>query len=76
MNPTVDNVMINEVTPPLPGKSCKLQAGDEILKINDQTVRGRKAIGLMKYFKSIKPTDPKVYTIRRGDEMLVVDVRK
>lgn len=76
LNPTVVSVQVSKVAPPPPGGQCRLVAGDEILRINDRQVKGAKALGVMRYWKSLQATDPRVYTVLRGDEVLVVDVRK
>ncbi|HMT38342.1 MAG TPA: hypothetical protein PKD02_06540 [Thermomonas sp.] len=76
LNPTVVSVHVSKVAPPPPGGQCRLVAGDEILRINDRQVKGAKALGVMRYWKSLQATDPRVYTVLRGDDVLVVDVRK
>ena len=76
LSPTVVSVQVSKVAPPPPGGQCRLMAGDEILRINDRQVKGAKALGVMRYWKTLEPTDPRVYTVLRGGEVLVIDVRK
>lgn len=75
-NPSIAHVTIDQVAAPAPGQACKLQVGDEILKINDRQVKGGNALGVLRYIRGIKPGEPKVYTVRRGGQTLVIDVRK
>lgn len=75
-NPSIAHVTIDHVAAAAPGQSCKLQVGDEILKINDRQVKGGNALGVLRYIKGIQPSDPKVYTVRRGAQTLVIDIRK
>ncbi len=74
LNPTLVRVLVKEARPSAEGKTCALQANDEILKINDRVVPGTKAKALMAYWQGLGARDPKVFTVRRAGQVLQLDM--
>ncbi|MGY0559812.1 hypothetical protein ACW7G2_03700 [Luteimonas sp. A277] len=75
LSPTLDKVTVVEAKASGPDKPCLFMAGDELLRINDQVVPGRKAREVMKYWESLPTGAALDFSVRRNDEVisLVID---
>lgn len=73
LNPTLEKLTVRSMTSLKPGLDCKLQQGDEILQINSQPVRGRKAKEVQAYWKGLKQNEPITFkVIRQGKPLTLV----
>lgn len=70
LSPTLDKVTVVEAKDSSPDKPCLFMAGDELLRINDQVVPGRKAREVMKYWESLPAGTPLNFSIRRNNEVI------
>lgn len=72
LNPTVQSVTVASSTPRTPGAPCTLKAGDEILKINQQTVPGARATAVKAAWAAVKDGPPATLRIRRAGAVMTV----
>ena len=75
LSPTLDKVTVVDATASSEDKPCPFMEGDELLRINDQAIPGRKAREVMKYWESLPTGTARNFSIRRNDEVipLVID---
>ncbi|HEV2539514.1 MAG TPA: PDZ domain-containing protein [Frateuria sp.] len=72
LNPTLEKVVVAKATPTTPGKPCVLQAGDELLQVNDQVISGANAKQVMAYWKGLPKDSERTFKVRRAGAILTL----
>ena len=75
LNPILDRVTVTSARPTAPGKTCSLKPGDQILRVNQQTIPGQRALKVMRYWKAIPDGTPATLVVKRGDTTFTVSTR-
>lgn len=72
LNPTLEKVVVAKATPTTPGKPCVLQAGDELLQVNDRVIPGANAKQVMAYWKGLPADSSRTFKVRRAGSVLTL----
>ena len=72
LNPMLDKLTVKSAKPGKPGDTCVLEAGDEILKVNEQPVQGARALKVMRYWKSLKDGATITFLVKRDGAIVTL----
>ncbi len=75
LSPTLEKVLVHKVTPRVPGQTCVMMVGDELLEVNERVIPGSKAKEVMKYWKSLPEHSPVTFKVRREGSVIIVTSR-
>ena len=73
LNPILNKLVVTKVS--TPSDTCSLRVNDEILQLNQQAIPGKRALAVMKYWKSLPKDAPATFKVKRGNSVLTLIVK-